>query len=875
VASANRRIHASVPFVNLPVTNTFMQHSLAAIEPVAEQIGGKAACLARLHALAFPVPEAVVLGREHFDRFVRDNRLDAVFAEQRLELADPASFSRAAQIMRRAVERAAIPKATLLAVLVAWERTGPGAWIVRSSAIGEDSELDSFAGQLDSILDVRSAADLEQALRSCWGSYWSARALFYQHARGRRLQGMGVIVQRMIDAAMGGVLFTRSPTNDDALAIEYVHGHPGELVAGAAEPERLLVGRCTMPSNTPFAELVTLGLALERELGRPQDIEWLVDRNAKLWIVQSRAITTLAAQPSGARQTFSNVNVNENYPRPLSPLLYSIASEAYQHYFHHLGRLLGVRESVLERIDDPLRHCVGVHGARLYYNLTNIHRAIAAAPFAGVLATAFDGFVGVDDEGQDGERNATARPPARLAEIVRVVTAAIRSFRSLPRRIARFEARVDAYVARTHDLEALSLEQLRQRLLEFLDIRLRAWADAALADLAATLAYASLRWTIGRTLGREAAKQLPQSLLLAIPELVSAKPVERLWELSRIARANPALCDAFTQLSSDDPEALLASLRADPRMQQFCSAFDDYVGEFGFRISGELLLTTESFVERPAALLPVLAPFVALVGPSPHETAAAQAVRRDQAIAEVARQLRPRWRLLFKRSLRATQRAIGYRERARLRQALLYGRLRAVVRSLGRALVERGRLGRADDLLFLTWREIDDWLSGHAMLPGTIPELVELRRREHERLAAERPPATVRLPIGEYLREPSELDELGEPGTLRGVGVAGGRATGRARVLEDLSEAGTFVRGECLVTRQTDPGWAPLFYLAKGLVMERGGMLSHGAIVAREFGIPGVIAVPHATRILRSGERVEVDGDRGLVRRLAREEEDP
>jgi phosphohistidine swiveling domain-containing protein len=865
--------HSDVPFANLLVTTFFMLRSLAAIEPATEQVGGKAACLARLHALALPIPDALVLGREHFDRFVRDNRLDAVLAEQRLELGDPLSFSRAAEAMRRAVERAAIPKSTWVGLLAAWQRAEPGAWIVRSSAIGEDSQADSFAGQLDSILDVRSAAELEHALRLCWGSYWSARSLFYQHARGRRLQGMGVIVQRMIDAAMGGVLFTRSPTDADALAIEYVHGHPGEIVAGATEPERLIVARRTTPSAAPFAELVTIGLALERELGRPQDIEWLVDRSAKLWIVQSRAITTFSTPAqSVAQQTFSNVNVNENYPRPLSPLLYSIATEAYEHYFRNLGRALGMRGSALEQLDEPLRHCVGVHGARLYYNLTNIHRGIAAAPFAGMLAAAFDGFVGVDDERGVGERPAPANARGRWRAGVRTVIAAIRSLRSLPRRVAEFEGRIDAYVARTQRLETLSVEQLHRRLLEFLDIRLRRWTDASLADLAATLAYAALCWTLRRTVGPERARQLPQSLLLAIPDVVSAKPIERLWELSRIARADPALCDAFARLSEADPEILLARLRADPARQGFCRAFDDYIRDFGFRISGELLLTTESHVERPAKLLVVLAPYVALAGPSPREHTASLAARRDRAVAEVRRQLRPHWRWMFARSLRATERAIGYRERVRLRQALLYSRLRAVVRALGCELVARGRLRRADDLLFLTWREIDEWLSGHAMFPGSIGELIELRRREHEQLAAERPPDIVRLPIGEYLRDSSEPAKLDESDTLVGVGVAGGCATGSARVLEDLSEAGTFAPGDCLVTRQSDPGWAPLFYLAKGLVMERGGMLSHGAIIAREFGIPGVIAVPNATRILRSGERIEIDGNRGLVHRLARKE---
>ncbi|MFV8753665.1 PEP/pyruvate-binding domain-containing protein [Nannocystaceae bacterium ST9] len=843
-----------------------------------ERVGGKAANLARLIGLALPVPEGLVVEREVFDRFVALNRLDAALAEQTLALDDPASFTRAAAAMQALVDQATIPPECWSALLAAWP--GEGAWIVRSSALGEDSEADSFAGQLDSVLEVRTPAQLERALRICWGSYWSARSLFYQRARGRRLRGMGVIVQRMIDPARGGVLFTRSPSDPEAIAIEYVEGHPAELVAGAVDPLRASFARDHAPP-AEFAELAAIGLRLERALGGPQDVEWVIDRAGQLWIVQSRAITTSPGSPAsrGPTQVFSNVNVNENYPRPISPLLYSIAGEAYEHYFRNLGRLLGVRESVLASIEHPLRHCVGVHGARLYYDLTHIHACIRAAPFGSQLAAAFDGFVGVDEEGgrAPSMKASGGETPSTTTDLIRVLVIATRSLASLPRRLPRFEARVDRWVA---DIDALgelasadvTIADLLARFRGFLDIRFHQWADASLADLAATLAYALLRRILARSLGPTAAQRLPQTLLLAIPDVVSSGPIEGLWALSRIARADVELRDGFTRLATRDPEALLAQIRTHDRHAEFRRAFDDYLRDWGYRISGELMLTTRSYLEQPAALLPVLAPYLELEGPSPCETTAAQAERRDRVVAEVRGRLGFGWRFAFDRALRMTQRAIGYRERARLKQALLYSRLRMLIRRLGERLHAEHRLAAPDDLLFLSWREIDDWLGGHAMFPALTGELIVLRRREHARLSEQRPPDSVRLPVGTYLEgSPIESEFDRDAEVLTGVGVAGGRAIGPARVLEDLADADQFRRGDCLVTRQTDPGWAPLFFLAKGLVMERGGMLSHGAIVAREFGIPGVIAVPDATRILRSDQAIEVDGDLGRVRRLDQE----
>jgi hypothetical protein len=253
--------------------------------------------------------------------------------------------------------------------------------------------------------------------------------------------------------------------------------------------------------------------------------------------------------------------------------------------------------------------------------------------------------VGVDDEGRTSERTRFAEPPGarRVRDLVRVAWISLRSFRSLKARLRRFENRVDDYAARTRELESASVEQLLEHFRGFLHVRFRQWADASLADLAATLAFAWLKWTLERPLGAEAAKQLPQSLLLAIPNVVSSGPVDGLWELSRVARADAALCEAFSQLASDDPDALLERIRV--QHPSFARALDEYVQAWGFRISGELMLTTQSYVERPAALLPLLAPYLVLDGPSPREATQAQAQRRDRAIAEVHRALPLRWRL--------------------------------------------------------------------------------------------------------------------------------------------------------------------------------------------------------------------------------------
>jgi pyruvate,water dikinase len=217
----------------------------------------------------------------------------------------------------------------------------------------------------------------------------------------------------------------------------------------------------------------------------------------------------------------------------------------------------------------------------------------------------------------------------------------------------------------------------------------------------------------------------------------------------------------------------------------------------------------------------------------------------------------------------AAQASIGLRERARLKQALLYSRLRRVALELGARLAARRVIAAPGDVFFLTMAELDEWLSGAAMFPDDVGALVELRQRTHASFAAHRPADVLVSEAGDYPRDGGAEAAMPTDGSrLVGTSVCRGRIVGPARVLTDVAQTRTLRKGDVLVTRQTDPGWAPAFVLIGGLVLERGGMLSHGAILAREYGIPTVVGVPGATERIASERSIEVDGDRGEVRLL-------
>jgi pyruvate,water dikinase len=885
------------------------------------EAGEKANNLSRLARAGHPVPEGFVVSNRALDAFLEESSLMPRI-ERTLASIDPRSVEavRAASgAIARLVIESPLPAAIAADLDLAIAHLLPHPVIVRSSAIGEDSTDASFAGQLDSIADLTTAAGVRQALLQVWASRWSARSIVYQLTRGKSLAGMGAIVQRQVASAISGVLFTESPGRSTEMTIEYCSGAGDALVSGRVNPGRLSIVRedfrwskqaaleepssaeARFVNDVQVRSLARRALEIERAFSRPQDIEWTMAGDGRVWIVQARPIT---ARPSSDRFkayvgeatrqiAWSNANVNENFPEPISPLLYSIARTGYYHYFRNLGRAFGFSRRRLAAMEEPLRQIIGVQGARMYYNLTSIHGVLRSAPLGDLLASWFNQFTGAEDTTAPAivKRRRTLSKAAEYCELALIVVRAIWQYAFVTRRVEQFERTVDAFAARTHpaQLKDRPRRALLDDLRAFRDIRNNRWKNASLADTAAMVCYGGLKRSLGRAFPSADQAALHNSLLKALPNLPSGMPAVKLWELSRLVRSDTRLLDLLGHQSSAEA---LAAIRREPQFAPFAAALDRFLEDWGFRRSGELMLTVPSFQEEPEALLDIIKAYVGMEEGSPEDHLRSQRRERLAETERVAAVLRTRslvrglpflhkWHVVAVQ-LRWTQQSILLRERARLKQALLYNRLRRIVLALGERLVEDGRFDRAEDIFFLTADEIDDVVTGSAMFPHHLRELVAMRRAAQRDLGASKPPDSLTIPDGEYWHAESGLPQAAGHQTaegpaeagryeteMNGLGVCGGSATARAAVLDDVSDAHRLKPGDVLITRQTDPGWGAVFPLISGLVMERGGMLSHGAIIAREFGIPSVVGVANATRAIPHGGRVHVDGDRGTVRVLS------
>lgn len=873
--------------------------------------GGKACNLAKIWRLDIPVPAGFVVTNKVFQEFLDENHLNPLIEGlcKDLEPVDLENIRRASHAIRDLIFSAPIRETVIQSLNSFHSEILPNStMIVRSSAIGEDSGIASFAGQLDSFLNVNSAWHLEQSLRGCWASYWSERSLCYQLSRGIRLKGMGVVVQEQIRSKISGVLFTLSPhqtaDSDEQMLAEYCDGYGDQLVSGRINPGRFTISRRDFvwerqatpeqPRSThdeclfnepQITTLCRAGLVLEKEFYGPQDIEWTINQEGRLYFVQSRPITVpLAKEGNGPSVTWSNANVNENYSEPISPLLYSIASAGYYHYFRNLSCAFGISKNRLQTMEHVMRNLIGTHGARMYYNLTNIHAVLRMAPCGDLLIGSFNHFVGAAQTPLPPPNAETFYASGRgrfrqFVELCRISMMTIRQYLSLTRRVETFERIVSDFSERTTPaaLRSRTLLGLRDDLRSFLNIRFNRWNNAALADAAAMICYGTLKRLLNRFLPETDQTALHNTLLKGLPGMVSGVPVIKLWELSRRVRESPPLMRLFKTRKSAD---ILACLNETDKFSAFKSELDRFLDDWGFRCSGELMLTVPSFQENPAVLLDILKTYIDLEGESPMEILRNQEAERVAETRRVLRELSrnplssfipwPTRASLVRRFLHWTQHAIMLRERARLKQALLYSRVRGIALSIGGRLAGHGYLGERDDVFFLTYQEIDALISGGSMFPYRVEELVALRKREHADLSKMAPPDVFVLAESEYLAPITATPGRGKVSTtgigkMSGTGACGGKVTARATILGEVTQANRLVSGDILVTRQTDPGWGPVFFLIKGLVMERGGMLSHGAILAREYGIPTVVGVKDATRLISQGVTISVDGDRGLV----------
>lgn len=850
--------------------------------------GGKGAALGELRRIdGTSVPPGFCVPTAAFRRLVNGTPglAAAIAGLDRLEPDDLEAVAERSAEVRRAVEAADVPAEVEAAVAHALERAGGDAWAVRSSATAEDSPTASFAGQHDTWLNVRGREAVLRGVRRCWASAFTDRAVAYRLRRGlsNDQAGMAVVVQRMVVPDASGVLFTADPVNGDR-TVSCVEAAPGlgeALVSGAVDPDVFRVrdgvvlsrqirtsgsalrasssgGVAGVPvdparrvetalTDAQLRRLVALGGRIEAHFGAPQDIEWCL-ADDELRVVQSRPITTLFPVPHAeddAFRVYLSVGHQQMMTDAMKPLGLSLFQATALPRMHEAaGRLFvdvaprlalpGSRAALLRAFDDadPL-----------------VGSALRTIVDRGDLAPPAD-----EGPGSPPGDEAPVAPPADPPQPAPVDPSSVDDL------IARTEASLSTLERDIAPLSGAALLAFIEEDVPELKRRLFDPRSTAVI-LAAFEATAWLNEHLETWLGE---RNVADVLTRSAPGNITSEMGLALLDVADVLRAHP---DVVAFLEGVEDDRYLERLGAISGGVAVRGAVERFLDRYGMRCVGEIDVTRPRWRERPSALLPVLLGNVRRFEAG--EARRRFAEGREQASAK-EREVLARLRALpdgerkaeeTARTIERLRRFIGYREYPKYGFVCRYGLYRQALVREARRLADRGVLRAPDDADFLRLEEL-----AVVARTGTVDhELIDRRRRDFDAFRALVPPRVI-TSNGEVVPGTHARDGAPE-GALPGLAVSTGVVEGRARIVHDLADA-DLEPGDVLVTAYTDPSWSPLFVAAAALVTEVGGLMTHGAVVAREYGLPAVVGVEHATRLIRDGRRIRVNGTDGFVELL-------
>jgi phosphohistidine swiveling domain-containing protein len=845
---------------------------------VRQPLGGKARGLAALRPAGLPIPAWIALTPDALHESLSPDQ------RQALRVADNAAA------LVAALEQVQ-PSPTVMAELQAalGELCPAGEQVaVRSSAADEDGVKESFAGQLDSFLCV-PPGEVAEKVAAVWRSGFSARVLAYRRERGLAPvpQAPAVLIQRMIHADAAGVAFGADPVTGchDVAVICAVSGLGAKLVAGECDADTYHVhlqgnisrphpdGRAAILDDTQVRAVADLVRRTGEFLGCPQDVEWAF-ADGQLYLLQARPITTLAtaADPVGTLQLWDNSNIAESYNGVTTPLTFSFARRAYEEVYRQFCRLLRVPAARLAQNDDVFRHMLGLIRGRVYYNLGSWYRALALLPGFTVNRRFMEQMMGVKEGLPEAiaAKLASATWRERLRDAFHLLGslgALIACHLTLRRRTRRFRQRLEQALGGTRpDLSRLRADELAAYYRDIESQLLMRWDAPLVNDFLAMIFFGVLRKCVERWCP-DAEGTLQNDLVGGEGGMISAEPALRLRAMAQTAVLDPAL--TRTLCEGTVAEAVQALRQAPGLWEQY----ESYLEKFGDRCLEELKLESPTLHDDPALLLHSVGQLARRLqenaGSPPVPTAPDNRRRAEERVRQALR-FHPLRRLLFSWVLRHARGRVRDRENLRFERTRLFGRARQIFVELGRQFHAAGLLDQPRDAFYLEVEEILGFIEGTTTCTD-LRGLAAVRRAEFDRYRQTEPPPgrfETRGPVHleNSFRGAAKADEpAGEQ--RQGLGCSPGVVRGMVRVITDPRSA-TLHSGEILVAERTDPGWILLFPAAAGLIVERGSLLSHSAIVARELGIPAVVSLPGATRWLLDGEWVELDGGRGLVTKV-------
>ncbi|MCI4668802.1 MAG: PEP-utilizing enzyme, partial [Bacteroidia bacterium] len=625
--------------------------------------------------------------------------------------------------------------------------------------------------------------------------------------------------------------------------------------------------------RTQIKEIANLLQELRKHYGKAQDIEFAYVGN-QLYLLQSRAITGLdkAIDKQGTKIVWDNSNIIESYPGVSTPLTFSFIIKMYEAVYSQFALLLGIKEKELEPHQETLANMLGILNGRVYYNLKNWFKLLALLPAYSLNSGYMEKMMGVKESFtlEEGEYSQLSKSQAWL-RLLSTGRKMLKSLRKLPSERKKFKAFLDKVIAEYEaiDFEAKQPHELMQLYLNFERILVKEWKAPLVNDLFAMIYFGSLeklikKWGVGTN------PNLHNDLHCGSQDIISTEPIKRLFALTQAINENSIVLSLFKNSSPEGIWDNLTSKNSD-ELSSIKALIDDYIHKFGERCVGELKLETISYKQKPEVLISILKSYV--------EQGVTQSLTEDkleerlrmEAETEVSTSLKGKWlkRQIFNYVLRMSRSLVSSRENLRYERTRGFGMVRSIFSAIGKQFYAEGIIEHDRDIFYLSKEEIFSYISGTA-ISTKLKETIALRKEEYAAYKKMDQPSDRISTFGVVYHANDFYPKAvtGEfEGDLNGIGCCPGRVKGQVRVIRDPKETNT-LGGDILVTSSTDPGWVTLFPTASAILVERGSLLSHSAIVSREMGIPCVVGVDGLLANLQTGDWVEMDGSSGKIKVL-------
>lgn len=874
-----------------------------------DQAGGKGYNLYLLTQAGLPIPSWLILGKKFFAEFIQEKGLASPLAT----------------VLKNLSAKTEGPEKTATQILSLFMEAGPTESLkngisqilshfgseellsVRSSAADEDSASHSFAGQLSSFLYVQGFEDLTKFVLQCWASAFSARSLSYRIENNLDFQKIrvAVIIQKMIDPEKSGVLFTCDPVKVSTLTyvVSSVYGVGEGLVSGTLDADtfwldaksgnvmkeeiaeksekmtRSSSGHCESteipadlkksPSLSPgeLAKLFDLGRQVQSFFNRPQDIEWALFRN-KLYLLQARPVTGFQEELVGYPNLWDNSNIVESYGGLTSPLSFSFALRNYKNVYIQFCEVLGVPNEIIKDMDSYLSYMLGCLRGRVYYNLFNWYKLVGVLPGFQQNREFMETMMGVS-EALSSEIEERIKPHPSWSTFRgrwrRMVTG-LNFFKyhltiqpMVDQFLLTFQEDYDRF--RSLPMKQQRADQLIHIYQEMERNMMGRWKAPIINDFLCMVHFGLLRKLTLRWL-HKFDSSIQNDLLTGEGGLESAEPTRALLRLAAEAHQIPEL---RTLILSTAPAIALETLNQS-KFQDFYQGIVNYIDRFGFRCMSEMKLEEIDLMTDPSSL------FVFLKNYLRQESIEVPDGSREQNMRELAEKkvkesLRWSQRLIYFWVLKHARKAVKNRENTRFARTRIYGLARLIFNHIGEDLAALQIIPQSRDVFWLTIEEIFAVFHG-TLSSDNLQGLISVRKASYDTYAEDPDPRVMTRgpvywfnPLNKSAVDSSDKERSWD---LKGMPCCPGILEGRVKVVLSPND-NMELNGEILVTARTDPGWVPLYPSISGLLVERGSLLSHSAIVAREMGKPSIVSIPGLTKRLKTGMLIRMDGKAGTI----------